>query len=223
MDLLVVDGERSSQGLAASGAFLETALAPTKSGADTTGSKTDSPFAVHVIGDQDLNEREVLSQYRAVMITNVARISEAVAQQLDSYVKQGGMIMWFMGPKVDGDAYNSVLLAGDRKLLPGKLLRRVSAGDFNKDAFLFDFKPDADLSTYLNVFKGEANTGLGSARVFQYWQLNVTDPTTERVLNYQAAGQTPAGTASRRKYSLTCGLRPRTAASIPTGTTAVVS
>ena len=190
--LLIVDGERSSQGLSGSGAFLELALAPMKSAAEGTGAKSDSPMSPRVIGDQDLGDKEVLGQYRAVILTNVARISENVASQLETFVEQGGVLMLFMGPKVDGDDYNRTLLGEKRHLLPGKLVEKISAGNVGKDAFLFDFKPESDLPAYLNVFKGEANSGLGTARVFQYWRVNVTDSSAERVLSYLPAGQSTA-------------------------------
>ena len=194
--LLIVDGERSSQGLSGSGAFLELALAPMKSSGDGVGAKSDSPMSPRVIGDQDLGDKEVLGQYRAVILTNVGHIAENVAGQLQTFVEQGGVLMLFMGPKVDGDDYNRMLLTEKRHLLPGKLVEKISAGNVGKDAFLFDFKPEGDLPTYLNVFKGEANSGLGTARVFQYWRLNVTDPTAERVLSYLPAGQSTASPAA---------------------------
>lgn len=194
--VLIVDGERSTQGLGGASAFLEQALAPQKLAAEGGATKTNSPFAPRVISDQDLGEREVLSQWRAVLFTNVSRVPENVADQLEAYVEQGGVVGWFMGPKVDGDEYNRVLLGGKRKLLPGKLAEKLSATAVSKDAFLFDFKPEGDLSTYLAVFKGEANSGLGTARVFQYWRLAVSDPTTERVLNYLPAGQSQGAPTS---------------------------
>ncbi len=199
--LLIVDGERSSQGLSGSGAFLELALAPMKSAAEGTGTKSDSPMSPRVIGDQDLGDKEVLGQYRAVILTNVGHIAENVAGQLQTFVEQGGVLMLFMGPKVDGDDYNRTLLTDKRHLLPGKLVEKISAGNVGKDAFLFDFKPEGDLPPYLNVFKGEANSGLGTARVFQYWRLNVTDPSAERVLNYLPAGQSTASPATNNKPS----------------------
>jgi hypothetical protein len=199
--LLIVDGERSSQGLAGSGAFLEMALAPMKPAGDGAVDRSVSPMVPRVISDQDLGDKEILNQYKAVLLTNVPQVSEAIAGQLQSYVEHGGVLMLFMGPKVDGDAYNRVMLTPDRHLLPGKLLEKISAGNVGKDAFLFDFNPQGDLSSYLDVFKGEANTGLGTARVFQYWRLKPTEPSVERVLNYQAAGQiagSPTATASTK-------------------------
>ena len=87
--LLIVDGERSTQGLSGSGAFLELALAPMKSASENTGSKSDSPMSPRVIGDQDLSDKEVLGQYRAVILTNVGHIPENVAVQLQAFVEQG--------------------------------------------------------------------------------------------------------------------------------------
>ena len=191
--VLIVDGERSSLGLGGSSSFLETALVP--------GAKTDSPMSPTVIGDQDLGEKEVLNQYRAVLLTNVGRISENVADQLQTFVDQGGVLMMFMGPKVEGEEYNRALLGEKRHLLPGKLVEKISATNVGKDAFYFDFKPESDLPVYLREFKGGDNFGVSTARVFQYWRLNVTDPTTERVLNYLPAGQSTATPAADGKQA----------------------
>jgi hypothetical protein len=192
MKVLIVDGERSTQGLSGSGAFLELALAPMRAGPNAAGAKSDSPMVPRVIGDQDLGDKEVLGQYRAILLANVARVPENVASQLEPYVEQGGVVMLFMGPKVDGSEYNRTLLTDKIHLLPGKLIERISASSLGKDSFLFDFKPEGNLPVYLSVFRGEQNSGLSTARVFQYWRLSPTDSTTERVLNYLPAGQNAA-------------------------------
>lgn len=89
MKVLIVDGERSTQGLSGSGAFLELALAPMRAGPNAAGAKSDSPMVPRVIGDQDLGDKEVLGQYRAILLANVARVPENVASQLEAYVEQG--------------------------------------------------------------------------------------------------------------------------------------
>jgi hypothetical protein len=197
--ILVVDGERSSAGLSGASAFVETAISPSASEADRGSgtAKTRSELAARVIGDQDLSDREVLGQYRAVILTNVGHIPDNVADQLNAYVEHGGVVMLFMGPRVDGEDYNRVLLNEKRHLLPGKLVDKMTASAAGKDAFHYDFNPEGNLSNYLSEFKGNPNSGLNSADITTYWRLNVTDPAAERVLNYVPLEKGAAGAASQ--------------------------
>ena len=192
--VLIVDGERRAGG--GSARFLEDAIAPPDSSAGRTGAKSDSVLVPRVISDQDLGDKEVLGKYRAVILTNVTQVPEAAAAQLQAFVEQGGVLMLFMGPRVDGDEYNRTLLTDKRHLLPGKLVQKMSVGNTGVDSFYFDFRPEGDLSTYLNIYKGVQNSGLDTARVFQYWKINVTNPATERVLDYLPAGSAVRGPAS---------------------------
>jgi hypothetical protein len=78
-----------------------------------------------------------------------------------------------------------------RGLLPGALTRRISAGA-DQGAFAFDFQPRGNLHPLLKVFADEQNSGLDTAQIFTYWQMDVRgDSKAQRVLNYQnAKGQT---------------------------------
>ncbi len=82
--------------------------------------------------------------------------------------------------------YNEMLLS--RGLLPGPLAKRVNAGA-DQDGFTFDFKPRGNLHPLLRVFEGEENSGLDSAQIFTYWQMDLNpDAKAERVLNYAGSG-----------------------------------
>jgi Mg-chelatase subunit ChlD len=180
--VLVVAGERSSK--TDSSVFVENAISPPAAAANIGGAKTNSALVAHVIGDQDLSDRQALTDYRAVLLVNVGHISDSVADQLEKYVENGGVVVLFMGPKVDGDDYNRVLLNNKHHLLPGKLVERMSTATAGVDAFHFDFHPDGNLPVYLRIFQGNANSGLGTWSISQYWRLSITDPSTQRVLDY---------------------------------------
>jgi hypothetical protein len=62
-----------------------------------------------------------LAGYSAVFLCDVPRVGAPLADALEKYVKEGGRVVWVLGSSVDAAAYNEVLLAGGRNLLPGPL------------------------------------------------------------------------------------------------------
>jgi hypothetical protein len=195
LKVLIVEGQRGVNVLEGSGAFLQVALSPTTdapgggASAAPGGPRTSSYVASELISDLELGNK-VLGDYRAVVLAGVGQISATQADALAAFVKQGGLLMVFMGEPVDPQNYNSTLLP--RKLLPGPLVKRVQAASDQK-GFGFDFDPGGNLHPLLSVFKNQPNTGLDTAEVTTYWQVDVPPQSdVERVLNYQAAGATGA-------------------------------
>lgn len=196
--VLVVEGDRGVGQLAGSAAFLALALAPPKeAGANNSGGRTDSYIAPEVISDLELGNK-VLTDYRAVVLTNVGQVQPSVGDALKGFVQQGGTLMLYMGEQVNTDNYDQVLLP--RQLLPGPLTRRIAVPP-DQRGFRFDFKPTGNLHPYLEVFRGEERSGLDTAQVFTYVQCQLPpDTKAERVLNYLpgeagtagGAGQDPA-------------------------------
>lgn len=183
---LVVEGDRGAGVLSGSAAFLRLALAPPKEAGDTlTPGRTDSYVWPEVISDLELGNR-VLSDYKAVILTNVATVQPAVADQLRAYVQSGGTLILFMGGQVNTDSYNAVLLP--RQLLPGALVKQVQAPAASQ-GFAFDFDPNGVLHPYLRIFRGRTDSGLETARVFTYMQAALpAESSAERVLDFRLAG-----------------------------------
>jgi hypothetical protein len=179
---LIVEGDRGVGLLSGSAAFLDTALAPPKeAGAAGQGVKTDSYVSPDLISDLELSNK-VLADYRAVILTNVAQLQPAQAEALEKFVRSGGLLMLFMGEQINSDNYNKTLLP--RSLLPGALTRRMSAGADQK-GFLLDFKSQGNLHPLLSIFRGEQKSGLDTAQIFTYYQIELqSDAKVERVLNY---------------------------------------
>ncbi|MBV8779769.1 MAG: hypothetical protein JO353_00095, partial [Phycisphaerae bacterium] len=56
-------------------------------------------------------------------------------------------------------------------------------------AYEFDFKPNGNLDPILHAFAGEENSGLNTAQVFSYWQIDLSaNKTVRRVWDYQPDG-----------------------------------
>jgi hypothetical protein len=162
---------------------LRLALAPPiQPGSDASAGDIDPA----VISDLELSN-QALGENRAVILANVARVDPAEAKRLQQYVEQGGALIWFMGDQVDRESYNRVLLP--LGLMPGRLIKRVTSGS-NEGGFLFDFNPNGLLHPYLSLFKNQEKSGLDTARVYTYWQVEpLAKLHVERILNYRPQGR----------------------------------
>lgn len=183
LKVLIVEGERGGGPLSGSGAFLEAALSPQKPQAEGGTRRSDSYISAETISDLELANK-VLAEHRAVILTNVGQIAVAQADQLEKYVEQGGTLMLFMGEQVSRDHYNTVLLP--RKLMPGKLIARRSAASEGK-AHNFDFNPHGVLHPLLTIFRNREKSGLDTADILTYWQIEPSaEIRPEVVLAYKA-------------------------------------
>jgi hypothetical protein len=184
LKVLIVEGKRGIGPLDGSGAFLATALAPLKEAEPGKPPHSDSYVSPEVITDLELGNK-VLGDYSAVILAGVGQVTPSEADALQKFVEQGGTLMLFMGDAVNKENYNSLLVP--RKLLPGPLVKLMSVGT-NEKAYNFDFKAKSVLHPFLSIFANQENTGLDTARIFSYWQVDVPAASgVERVLNYLPA------------------------------------
>lgn len=188
LKVLLVEGSRGVAPMSGSASFLKLALAPPVQG---NSNQTAGDMEPTVISDLEL-PNQVLGENRAVIFTNVARVDEQEARQLRQYVEQGGAVLWFMGDQVDGDSYNRILLP--LGLMPGTLTKRISAqGAAGESGGIeFDFNPNGLLHPYLDAFRNQEKSGLGTARIFTYWQMDPSPKLrVQRILNYRTVAQAP--------------------------------
>lgn len=190
MKVLIVEGDRGSGALASSGTFLALALAPPAEIDAARSSPGDRPatssyLLPELVSEIELSNR-VLTDYRAIVLAGVGDIDSGQAEQLRRFVSDGGTLILFMGDTVKTDSYNQTLLPAG--LLPGMLTKRVTAAA-DQRGFGFDFKPLGALHPLLKIFSGQENTGLETAQVFTYVQVDLpADSKVERVLDYVAPG-----------------------------------
>jgi len=188
---LIVEGDRGVGLLSGSAAFLELALAPPPKEPTPNGQpqKSSSYITPETISDLELPNK-VLSDYRAVILTNVPQLPEPQAAALEKFVRAGGTLLLFMGEQVNADAYNKILLP--HQLIPGPITKRISVGSDQK-GYTFDFNPKK-VHPLLSLFRGEEKSGLDHVEIDTYLQVELpADTKVERVLNY-VGGQ---GTADR--------------------------
>jgi hypothetical protein len=150
---------------------------------------SDGFAAPDVISDLELNSR-VLADYQAVILCGLNQFTPSEADQLQTFVSQGGALMIFLADNIMPDSYNNLLLP--RHLMPGPLIKRVVAGEGK--SFFFDFNPNGTLNPLLSLFAHQTDTGLETAQAFGYWQADVPYDSQLRVLNWKQ----PAGVNSPR-------------------------
>ncbi len=181
LKVLIVEGERGTGPLDGSGAFLQLALAPPAENAVGGAVHSSSYITTELASDLELSGK-ILSNYSAVALAGVGQISPQEADQLKAFVQQGGALIIFMGEAVSGDSYNQSLLP--LGLLPGPLTKRIGDAAGQK-SYLFDFKSNSNLDPLLHAFAGQDNTGLNTAAVYSYWQIELPQGSTaRRVLTY---------------------------------------
>lgn len=62
-----------------------------------------------------------LAAYRAVYLVDLPAVDASAAAALQTYVSEGGGLMWFIGEEALHSRYNDALLGDSRQLLPGRL------------------------------------------------------------------------------------------------------
>jgi hypothetical protein len=172
---LIVEGEHGAGQEGGSGLNLQVAL----EGLSKSG-QAQGFAAPDLISDLELGNH-VLSDYRAVMLCGVSQVTPAEADQLQTFVQNGGTLMVFLSEAVVPENYNTVLLP--RHLIPGPLTKRMIAPEGK--SFYFDFNPNGVLHPLLKAFAHQDNTGLETAQAFGYWQADVPNDPELRVLNWK--------------------------------------
>src|SRR5262249_58594527 len=71
-------------------------------------------------------EQPNLDQYPSIYLLNVRSVSDKAVKNLDAYVKDGGSIAVFLGPRVDPNFYNKNLYAAGQGWFPAPLADRAN-------------------------------------------------------------------------------------------------
>lgn len=121
VDMMLVDGEPSTEPLGSETDFLALAL--------SLSGDTSEPFRVEVITDSEWSASPQ-AQPDLLVLSNVSRVNAEQAELLERLVNGGMGLMVFVGDQVDPDNYNQHLFKGGRGLL-GAALESVSDSEFS--------------------------------------------------------------------------------------------
>jgi hypothetical protein len=168
--VLCVNGRPSGAPYQGATDYLRVALSP------EGGPAEQSLTRVQVVPESALRELS-LDRYDCVFLANVAQFVPSEAQLLQSYLKQGGGLVFFLGDQVKSDNYNSAL-AGDKpgqvRLLPARLGAIQSAGEVY-------FNPLDYRHPIIGAFRGREGAGLLTTPVEKYFKLIVPKRSTANV------------------------------------------
>ncbi|GJM23652.1 MAG: membrane protein [Phycisphaerae bacterium] len=160
--VLVVNGEPSTDSYLDETHLLTTALRP--EGDVFSGNQVD-------VIDESALDGTSLDDYHLIILANLYRVSEPIADDLHRFVFAGGGLAIFLGDQVtDPLAYNSTLYRDGEGLLPASLQAIVRAKEAGVHLAPSDF-----LHPVVRVFSGQVNPFLDRVNFFQYF---ATEPAT---------------------------------------------
>ncbi|MGC1275964.1 MAG: BatA domain-containing protein [Planctomycetaceae bacterium] len=151
--------------------YLRQALSP----AGSESSAGDSDFEPVVIDEGELAGHD-LAGYDAVVLSNVGIVTEQERDRLRSFAASGGGVVLALGDNIRPSTYNHLFAdAGDRALLPIRLIERVGDPVRPDEAIRFDA---VDVThAIVRPFAGNPGTGLDTDFVLAYAKAELAENT----------------------------------------------
>jgi hypothetical protein len=160
--VLLVDGEPGTEGRDSETFFLRHALVPVP--VEEAAEYFIKPV---VITPSDLAGAR-LDEFDAVFLANVAELSEAVARNLESYLRRGGGLAIFPGAKINPTFYNETL-AKKLNLLPATF--GPPRGQADQEDKFFTLQERNFDHPIVSIWNDPASGTLSSARFFRALEL----------------------------------------------------
>ncbi len=173
IEVMLVDGEPSGDRFGSETDYLRVALAP------ETASSTARP-AIHpeVVRESEFLEAD-LSRTDCVIFANVGQFTESEARAVERFLQRGGSVIWFLGDQADSQSYNRVLHRDGNGIFPAQLGSRVGDAQARQSFVVFD--PRDYAHPVIEPFRGAAQGGLLTTRVFEYVRAELPEETKARV------------------------------------------
>lgn len=152
---------------------LQTALR-LKPGADSVAA---SPVRVDIETD-DILQRRGIGEYDCVFLVDVKRLTPAGARILHDFVREGGGLVTWVGPRVDAKSYNDLLAVGPQHLLPAKLGAIVAEPQYKLNPLKYEHPLMAE-------FRGQDQGNLLNTPIYKYYRLDDSGrPLARRALEF---------------------------------------
>lgn len=162
--VLCVDGDPGDQAFAGEVDYLRAVLRPTRE----TGEAEVSPFTPEVVELTALSSAE-LPRYEAVVLANVGRLDEPVAAALESYVRDGGAVLVFLGDQIDRAFYNERLYRDGQGILPCSV--GPAEGDAADRTKAVHIEENAGDHPFVRLFREQKVIKLSSPAFFRRYAL----------------------------------------------------
>ena len=167
IDVLLVDGDPSSQPLAGETDFLSVALTPYSFGR----LKLSDLVQTQTVTVDKLNA-DLLADFRVVVLANVPRLSDTQLKSVRDYVREGGAVLVTAGNRIDATWYNEKMFVGDG-FLPAEF--GVPRGKIDENGQSARVVAQHFDHPALQFFNDPANGDLSTAEIRQWYELNVPD------------------------------------------------
>lgn len=186
--VLLVDGAPAEPSLEKLGstAWLAAALAP---------DGQESFFSPQVIGELELSTTS-LRRYRVVVLSDTAAPDRATAKRLAAWVRAGGLLMIFPGPRTESRRWDAALGASPAGLLPASLgqamgRRRgaIAGGKTGAVNFSLAQSLNAITAPFVAAQQSGLHVGLASVRTRRYIALTLLKGVGARVLLQFTSGK----------------------------------
>ncbi len=172
LEVLLIDGDPSSQYGESETFFMQKALAPR--------GRALSGLNLTVMDDSEL-ETLPLGDYEVIYLTNVFRLEDTARERLEAWVEDGGGLVMVLGDEIDEESYQNDLHRGGEGLLPVTLAG--IRGDEEAESWAV-IDPEDVTHPVLRLFEGDGSPLLEGVKVFQWWGSAVPEKPEE--------GQAPA-------------------------------
>jgi hypothetical protein len=184
--VLIVDGSPDGRG----GHQLSLALAP--------GGNTRTGWQPHVEPASFLVDTERLNQQAAVCLLDVAHLNEDELASLETYVRNGGGVAFFVGPNADRAFYNDRLFRNNAGLFPAPLKLPTQLLDREGET-----TPDVEVQKHplFQILSGSRNGFLPLLMVEYYYALQDDwQPPTDGSVQVIARLRTDAPLVIEKKF-----------------------
>jgi hypothetical protein len=179
--VLCIDGRPSGTPFRGAADYLAVALAPQGTDADRALVRTETAT------ESALLERS-LSGYDCLFLCNVAQFTAGEARVLDTYLKGGGSLVFFLGNQVLADRYNRELGGGAGQggaagpnLLPARLGSVADRPQFRLDPL--DYR-----HPIVQAFRGRGQAGLLTTPVLKHFKLDLPKDSPAMIVLAMANG-----------------------------------
>lgn len=169
LNVLCVNGRPSGERFGGATDFLFYALSP------QAGETNRTLVHPEVVPESALLELD-LSRYDCIFLANVAQFTSSEARVLETYLKRGGGLVFFLGDRVIADRYNRELGggAGGAALLPARLEGIVKESQYRLDPL--DYR-----HPIVQPFRGQERAGLLTSPVEAWFRLSVPEESPAKV------------------------------------------
>jgi hypothetical protein len=175
LPVLLVDGSGNQDPFLQSTNFIEIALAPPDDEAIPGGeSAAGKPViqqlvATKVVSPTDLQSSVHLDDYQVVMLIDVPRVNQQVADRLAKFVARGGGLLVAVGKRSQPEFFNQWKTDAGATMLPGALQQQVAAEPKSPPRFAAESFQHPAMRKL--VESGEAK--VGDTSIESYWRISL--------------------------------------------------